>query len=361
MNKKNRIHKLLLFIIPILIILFSTYLFIDSSFSNKELQRKLSDESYRNIKNISGNRKIYWKIVDRNLRQIDGNSNDLSNRELLAITTSDNKPAYLSFQLGEKENIPFYIIFILIINMILFIGIIFYAQTLQIKYRNLRRESELSKNLAYLGELSRGLAHELRNPLNTITMNLEMIASDLPSDEHIKRRFDRIRRELKRLEDNLTNFLRFARPPELRLHKEDLNELVENIVKFFYPECRSANINLEVRLGHGIPKLLLDKKQIEQAILNLLLNAKLFTKPQGTITVTTGEQNNRPYISISDTGSGIAKEELSKLFSPYYTRRKGGSGVGLAFVKRIMKEHMGDIRVESEKGRGTEFILFFKN
>ena len=160
------------------------------------------------------------------------------------------------------------------------------------------------------------------------------------------------------MEDNLTSFLRFARPPELRLKREEVNEIVEHIEQFFLPECRADGIELKKELGHGLPRALIDRKQIEQALLNLLLNAKLFTSKGGSIIIRTGEDKDLPYISVSDTGSGIPEDELPHLFSPYYTRRKGGSGVGLALVKRIMEEHGGSIKVLSKPGKGTTFMLY---
>ncbi len=325
-----------------------------------KLNKLLSKQSLERVNRLAEGRSFYWVLLDSGGRVITASKGTESppHPELLQVRTKDGEQAYLRLYFGQPHRLSLWLFLPFIFNFVLLVGLFCYAFILTRRIKASRRETEMREHLAYLGKLSRGLTHELRNPLNTIMMNLQMIAEDIPAEPHQLKRLERIKRELKRLEDNLTSFLRFARPPELRLRREELNEVVQHTADFFLPECRSAGIELSLELGHGLPRVLIDRRQIEQALLNLLLNAKLFTSKAGKITIRTGEENNKPYISISDTGKGIPKEELPHLFSPYYTRRKGGSGVGLALVKRIMEEHGGSIRVMSKPGEGTVFTLY---
>ena len=237
-----------------------------------------------------------------------------------------------------------------------------FVYTLWLLKRVGQLESEIGRKnrLAYLGEVASGLAHEIRNPLNTIGMNLQLIDEEIKStDEQFRKRFERVKGELERLDTILSGFLRFTRPPKLSIERTDINELVNKTVRFFQPECISKGITLELSLADGLPRIFVDGKQVEQMLLNLLTNARDATRRGGRIKVTTQKIRQGVRIIVEDTGCGIPKEKLTEVFKPYFTTKQGGTGIGLSIVKRIAEEHSARIQVESTLGKGTRFIVEF--
>ena len=216
-----------------------------------KLKGLLTDRSLEQVDRLVGGRNFYWALLDGNGRVITSSKGEASaHPEFLQVELKDGRFAFLKVNFNSSRNLLWWLLIPFILNLIILMGTLIYGATIRRQLKKTKKDAELKKHLVYLGELSRGLAHELRNPLNTITMNLQMIEEDIPSEPYILKRFDRIKRELKRLEDNLTSFLRFARPPELRLKREEINELVEHITQFFLPECRSDGIELKLELGH---------------------------------------------------------------------------------------------------------------
>ncbi|MFP4458238.1 MAG: sensor histidine kinase [Candidatus Zixiibacteriota bacterium] len=217
------------------------------------------------------------------------------------------------------------------------------------------------KSKAYLGEISSDFAHELKNPLNTVKMNIQLIQenTDFQENTALMKKIDRIDRELNRLTNYLANYLRFARTPAMQISRFDLNETVLQVVRFFAPECVSAGITIMTDLWENPVYIKADEKQIKQMLLNLLLNAKEATKKGGHITVSTAKKSGEVQLSIRDTGSGISKESLQKIFMPFYTTKKGGTGIGMSVVKRILEDHGAKINVQSQKGKGTKFTIIF--
>jgi len=224
----------------------------------------------------------------------------------------------------------------------------------------LESEVERKNRLAYLGEVASGLAHEIRNPLNTIDMNLQLIEEEMKeTDERFRKRFKRVKDELERLDAILSGFLRFTRPPKLSVKRTDINELVNKTVRFFQPECISKGVTIELSLADGLPKIFLDSKQVEQMLLNLLSNARDATQRGGKIRVSTQRTRQGVRLVVEDTGCGIPKEKLADIFKPYFTTKQGGTGIGLSIVKRIAEEHSAKIQIESTPGKGTKFVVEF--
>jgi len=213
-----------------------------------------------------------------------------------------------------------------------------------------------------LGAVAAGLAHEIRNPLNSLYINsqlLEEMLAELP-DGVAPQKDDLLalaRANLKvtqRLNDTLSGFLRFARPPTMDLAVLDLNRAVAEVLRFLEVDFSHHGIALGTRF-HGSPlPLLADERQLKQALLNLLLNAaESLDKEEKTIRVTTGVRRGRAFVRIQDDGRGIPRAERRHVFRLFFTTRKDGSGLGLPIVRQIIHQHGGTISLRSREGHGT--------
>ncbi len=217
----------------------------------------------------------------------------------------------------------------------------------------LRRADRLSA----LGELSAGMAHEIRNPLGSIKGAVEILKDDYsPADA----RYEFILillKETDRLNRIVQEFLGFARPklPEFRL--ADVNEAIESVLTLTAQEARKAGVQVQRHLDPSIGKRSLDAGLLKQAFLNLILNAIQAMPKGGLLTVETGIRERMIEVKIADTGSGITEEDRKKLFSPFFTTKKNGTGLGLAITYRIIENHRGRIDVSSEPGKGTTFTV----
>ncbi|MGE5246965.1 MAG: sensor histidine kinase [Verrucomicrobiota bacterium] len=218
------------------------------------------------------------------------------------------------------------------------------------------------KNLSDLGAVAAGLAHEIRNPLNSLYINgqlLEEMLSDLP-DAAVPQKEELLtlaRANLKvtqRLNDTLSGFLRYARPPAMDLAALDLNRVVLEVLRFLEVDFSYHGISLRTRFHPSPLPLLADEKQLKQALLNLLLNAEeALDKEEKTIRVTTGARKGRPFVRIQDNGRGISRGDRRQIFRLFFTTRKNGSGLGLPIVRQIVHQHGGTISLRSREGAGT--------
>jgi len=233
-----------------------------------------------------------------------------------------------------------------------------------------RREAERDerlRHLARMGNLAAGLAHELRNPLSTLKLNLQLLEEELaslPGDigKRSTTRFATLKKEADRLRQTLDDFLKFAGRIELRPETVSLNSVVEELVDFLLPQAQAAGVRVHTALAAEDPKCRLDVNLFKQALLNLLLNA-LQAMPGGKeevdrpqeLLVRTLKTTERAILYVSDTGLGILPENMARIFEGYFTTKKGGTGLGLPTTRRIIEEHGGHITVESEAGKGTTF------
>jgi signal transduction histidine kinase len=243
-----------------------------------------------------------------------------------------------------------------------------------------RREHErLARldQLAEMGKLAAGLAHELKNPLSTLKLNLQLLEEDLAglpeaaAGEVRPRSLARIatlKKEADRLRHTLDDFLRFAGRLELRTSPVPLNRVVEELIDFIHPQAQAYKIRVLTALAPENPVCPLDENLFKQALLNLLLNAIQAMPPEccqergAELLVRTlvsqngsGQGGGQAILYVSDTGVGIAKANLPHIFDAYFTTKKGGTGLGLPTTRRIIEEHHGMISVQSEPGRGTSF------
>jgi len=212
-------------------------------------------------------------------------------------------------------------------------------------------------------QLAARMAHEIKNPLNSIGLIVDYLRDRFrPVHEADQMKFgelsDNIKTELARLNEIVERFLRFAKPAIASKRPIDVTRLVEETLGFILPEAERQSVQLRTHLGHGLPKVDGDYSQLRQALLNLLINALQAMPEGGDIDVTASVSHaNEIEIVVKDSGSGIAPEDLSKLFDPYFTTKIRGFGLGLTVVERIVQEHGGTIQVDSEQGKGASFTI----
>jgi len=216
-----------------------------------------------------------------------------------------------------------------------------------------------SERLAALGQLSAGLAHELRNPLGTMKASAEMLAKQVEPDNAVAREMAGfISSEVDRTNSLVTRFLDFARPLSVRLEKTDLAQMIDQAVTEVGKHVPPFDIAIYKNYSPDIPPFLLDGQLMERVIYNLLLNAAQASRPGGSITVKTRQFDDTVEIAVIDRGSGIDPKHLENIFNPFFTTKASGTGLGLAIVSKIVDEHDGKITVESESGMGTVFRVY---
>ncbi len=225
--------------------------------------------------------------------------------------------------------------------------------------KTLRSLLSYSAKLAALGRLTSGVAHEVKNPLNAMTIHLELLKERLgASREPVQEHLEVIGNEIKRLDRAVQGFLKFMRPQELALTSVDLNGLLRELEALLSPEWQTAGVRFVANLDPEVPAIRADEELLRQAFLNILLNACQAMPEGGTVAVTTTlDQEECARITISDEGTGIPADELEKIFRLYYTTKAGGTGIGLSLVYRIVQLHDGSIDVSSEVGKGTSFVV----
>jgi two-component system, sporulation sensor kinase E len=218
------------------------------------------------------------------------------------------------------------------------------------------------ENLASLTTLAAGVAHEIKNPLGSIGIHIQLIQRSLNKGGKFDRQeingyLDIVNEEVERLNRIVVDFLFAVRPMDTKLEESDLNRLVQDLIQFMQYELEEADINAQLWLDDSLPKLLLDERFIKQALLNVVKNAMAAMPEGGTLTVETRRREDDVVLRISDTGKGMTEEVLNKIFEPYFTTKEFGSGIGLTLVYKVIKEHNGDIFVDSKEGKGTSFDI----
>jgi len=226
------------------------------------------------------------------------------------------------------------------------------------RLESLRREYE------QMAQLAGGLAHEVRNPLSTICLNLEILKEDLKEAEtarerRVRQRVDSIREECRRLESLLDEFLQFSRGLELSLVPTDLSVVVEKFVHFQKPQAAAAKVDISQHLAADLPAILLDDRQFKGVLTNLTLNAIQAMPHGGVLEFQTYQRNGQVCLEIIDSGEGIPEKNRDKVFSLFFSTKTGGSGLGLPTVRKIVEAHGGQISCDSELGRGTRFRIEF--
>ncbi|HUW55086.1 MAG TPA: ATP-binding protein [Planctomycetota bacterium] len=229
--------------------------------------------------------------------------------------------------------------------------------------RRAERRARDSERLAYLGSLAGGLAHEIKNPLSTLHMNLQLLEEDVRKSggDRAQRDLGRIkvlRREVRRLEEVLEDFLRYARRHQLELEAQNVNDILAEILDFVTPEASRTGVRVSRGLTPDLQSCRVDAGQLKQAFLNIVINAKQAMPDGGELIVHTKNVPKGIEIEFIDTGTGISDDDLPRIWDVYYSSKKTGTGLGLPTARRIIEEHGGTIRVDTEVGKGTCFTVF---
>ncbi|HBV99289.1 MAG: histidine kinase [Peptococcaceae bacterium BICA1-7] len=220
----------------------------------------------------------------------------------------------------------------------------------------LEEKVHLQERLASLGKLVAGVAHEIRNPLTTISCYIQHWQNQ---NKPNPRALATMYREVARLDSIVDQLLYFAKPAEAQFSFNDINKIVDNVMAFF-SELHQGRYNLVKNLKPGLPRVWIDTEQIERVVVNIMFNALQALPEEGTVIISTdfGSEEDMVEVSIADNGCGIPQENLVHLFDPFYSTRPKGTGLGLAIVHEIIKAHGGHIEVKSEVGQGTRFAFY---
>ena len=222
--------------------------------------------------------------------------------------------------------------------------------------KNAEADIRRADRLAALGQLTAGLAHELRNPLATMRSSAEMLARRVaPENEIAKEMAANITEEVDRTGALITRFLDFARPRSLQLEKGDIHAMLDRAIERF--QKSGPTVSVFKNYSPDVPPLRFDGAMMEQVILNLLTNAAQASPTGGVVTVKTQRSGDAVWISVIDRGSGIEKKNLESIFNPFFTTKAEGVGLGLAVVSKIVEEHGGEISVDSTQGEGSVFLI----
>jgi PAS domain S-box-containing protein len=216
---------------------------------------------------------------------------------------------------------------------------------------------QVSERLAALGRVTAGVAHEVKNPLNSMRLWLEVLKGNMPTDPEPQQAVKMLDSEIDRLDRAVKTFLNFTRPIELKLEETDLRLLLDETLDAARPAVNKAGLGLRGDFPPEFPPVLVDRQLIHQAVLNLVLNACDFTPPGGQIAVDLERNGEFAVISVADSGKGISDEDQKKIFQLFFTTRPGGTGIGLANAFRFVQLHNGRIEFDSEVGRGTTFRI----
>ncbi len=223
-------------------------------------------------------------------------------------------------------------------------------------------ERKLVDQYTEIAKLAGALAHEIKNPLSTIRLNMELLAEDLQNPETPRERraltkVGVVERECQRLQDLLNNFLSFTKVRTLKTEPTNLNHQVKEVLQFFSPKAKEAGIDVIDYLAADLPTVLLDRESFHGALLNLVLNAQQAMPQGGQLVVRTSDTGDGVRLDLIDTGCGMDAKTREHIFEAFFSTKRGGSGLGLPTARKIIEAHGGRITVQSEVGRGTQFSI----
>ena len=221
-----------------------------------------------------------------------------------------------------------------------------------------------AEHLATMGELAAGVAHEIRNPLAGIAGAIEIITKDFPKDHPDREVMEDLRQEVRRIEKVLNDMLAYAKPKPSQFGRADLKETFARTLQLARQQIGLKNVEFSVQIPPDLPAFRMDSEQLHQVLLNLVLNGVQAIEREGKVTIAAKVdaaggpgQGDLVEISVSDTGAGIPPESLERIFRPFYTTKRGGTGLGLSLCRRIIRQHGGTLTAESKLGKGSRFII----
>jgi len=224
------------------------------------------------------------------------------------------------------------------------------------------QNQRLIEQYTEIARLAGGLAHEIKNPLSTIRLNMQLLAEEFgegetPRERRALKKIEVVQRECQRLQDLLDDFLKFARLRRPELRPSDLNAQVRRVLDFFRPKAEQSGIEVVDYLAAGLPTVLLDREAFHGALLNLVINAEQAMPEGGQLVVRTYRTADGVALELIDNGEGMDEKTRSQVFEAFFSTKPGGSGLGLAFARRIIQAHGGHIDLQSAPGHGTQFTI----
>ncbi len=226
--------------------------------------------------------------------------------------------------------------------------------------KNLEEELVRSEKLKALGEMTAGIAHEIKNPLASIKGAAEIVGDEISTDSPKRKLVDIQKREIDRLQNLLERFLTFARPKPLEMEKLDLKDVVSSAIDIFRTEDHAVSVDFR---HDGSYPVMGNRESLMQIVFNLLRNSEEATDGEGCICIELEKsifrRRESVLFSVTDSGRGIEPEELEKVFNPFFSKKEEGTGLGLSIVSRIVEQHNAHIEVESKVGKGTRFSIYF--
>lgn len=213
-----------------------------------------------------------------------------------------------------------------------------------------------------IAALAGGLAHEIKNPLSTIGLNMELLAEDFadpqtPRDRRAAAKIAVVQHECRRLQGLLDNFLNFTKVRTVQFEASDLNEEVRSVLEFFEPQAADSKIEVLTYLDPELPSVVLDRESFHGALINLVLNAQQAMPEGGQLVISTKPSAGGVVLELIDTGVGMDAKTASHIFDAFFSTKPGGSGLGLPTVRKVVEAHGGRILVQSELGHGTRFAI----
>jgi two-component system, sporulation sensor kinase E len=228
--------------------------------------------------------------------------------------------------------------------------------------RRTEQQTIESERLNALTLLAAGVAHEIGNPLNSLNIHLQLMERqarkfDGAAQDELQESINIARSEIARLDSIVTQFLRAIRPTRPQLRPENINAIVQEAVRFFASQIEDRDIVVEQELRSDLPLIQVDRDQMKQAFYNVIKNSLEAMKGRGVLRIRTDMDESHVFIKFVDTGGGISAENLSRIFGPYFTTKPSGTGLGLLIVRRIVREHGGELSVESNEGKGLTLTI----
>ncbi len=224
------------------------------------------------------------------------------------------------------------------------------------------QQDRLAEQYTQIAQLAGGLAHEIKNPLSTIRLNMELLAEDFqdnpsPRERRALQKIEVVERECQRLQDLLEDYLNFTKIRHVDLRPTNVNRLIEDILDFYAPQADEAEIDVLRYLESDLPHVPLDRESMRGALLNLILNAQQAMPDGGQLVVRTRDRGQHIAVQLIDTGCGMDETTGAKIFDPFYSTKPGGTGLGLPTACKIIEAHGGRISIQSELGLGTQFTV----
>ena len=216
-----------------------------------------------------------------------------------------------------------------------------------------------SQKLAAVGQLSAGIAHEVRNPLSSIKMSLQILEKRMQPEGNDSKRFKIAKREVEHLEKLVNDILLYARPSEPQKRPSDIRNILDHALAMAEKSVSDKHARVEMNLAKDLPLLNVDPAMLEQVFLNIYLNAIDAMEEGGKLSISARKTTDQVLVEVRDNGCGISSEDIPHIFNPFFTKKKYGTGLGLTQIKKIMDLHQGTIIISSEEGAGTSVAMTF--